>query len=60
MNSIEAIMERPRSLVEIAGTILDAAGVLVVVGGAVVICQDRFRRRPSPLHPQNPERNEFI
>lgn len=53
-------MERPRSLVEIAGTILDAAGVLVVVGGAVVICQDRFRRRPSPLHPQNPERNEFI
>jgi len=29
-------MERLRSLVEIAGTVLDAAGVLVVVGGAVV------------------------
>jgi uncharacterized membrane protein len=29
-------MERFRSLVEIAGTVLDAAGVLVVVGGAVV------------------------
>lgn len=29
-------MERFRSLVEIAGTALDAAGVLVVVGGAVV------------------------
>src|SRR5581483_10912776 len=29
-------MERFRSLVEIAGTTLDAAGVLVVVGGAVI------------------------
>ena len=29
-------MERFRSLVEIAGTVLDAAGVLVVVGGAVI------------------------
>ena len=29
-------MERFRSFVEIAGTALDAAGVLVVVGGAVV------------------------
>lgn len=29
-------MERFRSLVEIAGTALDAAGVLVVVGGALV------------------------
>ncbi len=29
-------MERLRSLVEIAGTVLDAAGVIVVVGGAVV------------------------
>lgn len=29
-------MERFRSLVDIAGTALDAAGVLVVVGGAVV------------------------
>lgn len=56
MNRIEAIMERLRSLVESADTILDAA----VGGGAVVICQDRFGRRPCPVHPQNPERNEFI
>jgi uncharacterized membrane protein len=38
-------MERFRSLVEIAGTTLDAAGVLVVVGGAVIATTQLVFRR---------------
>jgi uncharacterized membrane protein len=42
-------MERFRSLVEIAGTALDAAGVLVVVGGALVATARLLLHRLSSM-----------
>ena len=42
-------MERFRSFVDIAGTVLDAAGVLVVVGGAVVATARLLFHRLSGL-----------